>query len=453
MWGPVWNKGKGAMQLKRELTLSDATLLVVGNVIGAGIFTTSGFLAGELPHPLFFIGIWILGGLITFFGALTYAELAGMFPKAGGDYQFLKAGYGRWAGFLLGWVNFWIIIPGSIAALSLALVSYWKPFLVLNDPLLGKGLAVGIILFLSWINYRGIRWGGTTQDFFTLGSLVILVAFIVGGLIWGKGSWDHFTILSSQPVPFSKIFGSAMIAIIFTYSGWFASAYLGSEIKNPGRNLPLSLLLGTAIVGILYTLVNVTYLYALPLTGLAGAVNIGQVTAAALFNSTISVVISVAIILAICASINATIMGGSRIFYAMSEDKIFWSFLKKLHPRFGTPYLAILSQAVLSIVLVCLGTFNQLLSYVVFVMLIVSIATGAAHLILRWKKPDFLRPYRTWGYPVVPVLFILVYLWISQQIFMEKPSTSLVGLLLAVSGLPFYFFWIKSNKSIEGGKT
>jgi APA family basic amino acid/polyamine antiporter len=441
------------MQLKRELNLSDATLLVVGNVIGAGIFTTSGFLAGELPHPLLFIGIWILGGLITFFGALTYAELAGMFPKAGGDYQFLKAGYGRWAGFLLGWVNFWIIIPGSIAALSLALVSYLKSFLVMSDPLLEKGLAVGIIIFFSWINYRGIRWGKTSQDFFTLGSLVILVAFIAGGLMFGKGSWEHFTILSSQPLPFSKIFGSAMIAIIFTYSGWFASAYLGSEIKKPERNLPLSLLLGTAIVGILYSLINVIYLYALSLGELAGAVNVGQVTAAALFNSTISTVISVSIILAICASINATIMGGSRIFYAMSEDKIFWSFLKKLHTRFGTPHLAILSQTVLAILLVCLGTFNQLLSYVVFVMLIVSIATGAAHLILRWKNPDFLRPYRTWGYPVVPVLFILAYLWISRQIFMEKPSTSLVGLLLAVSGLPFYFFWIKSNKSIDiGGK-
>ncbi len=433
------------MELKRELTLSDATLLVVGNVVGAGIFTTSGFLAGELPRPWLFIGIWILGGLITFFGALTYAELAGMFPKAGGDYQFLKASYGLWAGFLLGWVNFWIIIPGSIAALSLALVSYMKPLLALNDPLLEKGLALGIIFFFSWINYRGIRWGGTTQDFFTLGSIVLLVAFIAGGLIFGKGSWDHFSITSSQPPPFSKIFGSAMIAIIFTYSGWFASAYVGSEIKKPERNIPLSLLLGTAIVGILYTSINVTYLYALPLTELKGVINVGQITATALFNSTISMLISLAIMLAICSSINATIMAGARIFYAMSEDKIFWSFLKRLHPRFHSPYLAILSQTVLAVLLVCLGTFSQLLSYVVFVMLIISTATGASHLILRWQKPGLLRPYLTWGYPLVPVLFTLAYLWISKQIFMEKPSTSLMGLLLAVSGIPFYFFWANSK--------
>lgn len=442
------------MQLKRELNLSDATLLVIGNVVGAGIFTTSGFLAGELPHPLLFIGIWILGGLITLCGALTYAELGGMFPKAGGDYQFLKSGYGLWAGFLLGWVNFWIIIPGSIAALALALVSYLNPLFALSDPLWGKVLAVAVIVVFSWINYRGIRWGGTTQDFFTLGALIILILFVFGGLTFGEGNWYHFSTASSPSIPLSKLFGSAMIAIIFTYSGWFASTYLGAEIKNPERNLPLSLLIGTAVVAILFTLMNVVYLYALPLSELRGAVNVGQVAAAALFNSTIAALISAAIILAICSSINATVMSGSRIFYAMSEDKIFWSFLKNLHPRFGTPYLAIVSQAVLAIFMVCLGTFGQLLSYVVFVMIAVSIATGVAHLILRRKNPEIIRPYRTWGYPVVPVLFILVYCWISGQILLEKPSTSLIGLLLAVSGLPFYFFWMKSNKSInKGGKT
>ena len=440
------------MQLTRELNLADATLLVVGNVVGAGIFTTSGFLARELPYPLFFLGIWVLGGLITLLGALTYAELAGMFPKAGGTTCF-KAGYGSWAGFLLGWINFWIIIPGSSAALSLAAVSYLKPLPVLNNPLSEKGLALGIIFFFSWMNYRGIRRGGTTQNFFTLGSLLILLIFIAAGLMFGNGSWEHFSSVSTPAPSVSKIFGSAMIAVVFTYSGWFASAYVGSEVKNPGRNLPLSLLLGTGIVAILYTLINVTYLYALPLSGLAGVVNVGQETAAALFNPAISALISVAIILAICSSINATIMAGSRIFYAMSEDQIFWSFLKRLHPRFHTPHPAILSQTVLAALLVCLGTFDYLLSYVVFIMIIISVATGAAHLILRWNRPALARPYRTWGYPIGPVLFIMVYLWIGGRIFIENPSTSLIGLCLAVSGLPFYFFWRRSQKSIQRGRT
>ncbi|MFH0786223.1 MAG: amino acid permease [Pseudomonadota bacterium] len=437
------------MPLKKALTLSDATFLVIGNVVGAGIFTTSGFLAGELPHPWFFIGIWLIGGLLTLCGALTYAELAGMFPKAGGDYQFLKAAYGLWAGFLLGWVNFWIIIPGSIAALSLALVSYLHSFfpLPLPHPSLVKILASGIILFFSMINYRGIRWGVTTQTFFTSGALMVLAGFIVGGLFFGKGSWDHFMAPPSQTLPFSKIFGPAMIAVIFTYSGWFASAYMGSEIKNPGRNLPLSLLWGTLIVGVLYTLINVTYLYALPLSELKGVVNVGQITSTALFNSGIALILSLAVILAISSGINVTIMAGSRIFFAMAEDSIFWSFLKSLHFRFQTPHLAILCQTGLAVLLVWLGNFGQLLSYVVFVMLLASIAAGGSHLILRWRKADLSRPYRTWGYPVVPLIFGSAYLWISGQIFIEKPAISLWGLFLTVSGLPFYFFWANYKKS------
>jgi APA family basic amino acid/polyamine antiporter len=171
------------MNLKRRLNLLDATLLIIGNVVGAGIFTTSGFLAGELPQPLFFIGIWLIGGLLTLCGALTYAEMAGMFPHSGGDYQFLKAAYGSWAGFLLGWVSFWIINPGSIAALSIALVSYIEGFFSLSSILAGKLVAVGIISFLSFVNYRGVRLSGTTQDIFTLGNLIIVLVLIVGGLL------------------------------------------------------------------------------------------------------------------------------------------------------------------------------------------------------------------------------------------------------------------------------
>ena len=315
----------------------------------------------------------------------------------------------------------------------------------MHDPNLNKILALAVILVFSWINYRGIRWGGKTQDLFTLGSLLILVAFIAGGLFCGKGSWSHFALSSAPVPPLTNVFGSAMIAIVFTYSGWFTSAYVGSEIVKPERNLPLSLILGTAVVGVLYTLINVTYLYALPIAEIKGAVNIGQIAATALFNGTISNLISLAIILAICASINATILGGARIFYAMAKDRIFFNSLKKLHPRYRTPYLAILSQAALAVLLVWLGTFDQLLSYVVFVMLISSVATGIVHLILRRRKPALPRPFLTWGYPATPIMFIFSYLWISKEIFLEKTAVSLTGLLLALSGLPLYFLWKKSN--------
>jgi APA family basic amino acid/polyamine antiporter len=421
-------------------------LLVVGNIIGAGIFTTSGFLASELPHPFFFISIWIIGGLLTFCGALTYAELAGMFPYSGGDYHFLKAAYGRWAGFLVGWVSFWIINPGSIAALSLALVSYMTGFLQVDNTIGQKSLAIGIIVLLSLINYRGIRWSGTTQNIFTAMSLCILATLIAGGILSSKGSMHHFTAVSSEGMTWVKLFGPAMIAVIFTYSGWFASAYIGSEIKRPERTLPLSLLLGTITVTILYTLVNMTYLYALPLSKMTDTINIAQQAAVTLFSPQFAQIVTFAIMFAIVSSINATVLTGPRIYYAMAKDTVFWSPLKRLHPVYGTPHYSIVSQMCLACLFVIAGTFEQLLSYVVFVILLSSLATGIAHLVLRWRRPEIARPYRTWGYPVTPLLYIDFYIFIAGQIAWARPSTSILGVLIMLSGLPFYMVWSKINR-------
>ena len=434
------------MSLHRSLKLSDAILLVVGNVVGAGIFTTSGFLAGELPQPFWFVGIWIIGGLLTLCGALTYAELAGLFPRAGGDYQFLKETYGAWAGFLLGWVNFWIIIPGSVAALTLALVSYLKPFLPGVAPGSERVLALAVIALFTWINYRGIRWGSNTQDVFTLGALSLIGVFVFGGVVFGKGSWQHFSGNTGGPISWTKLFASPMIAVIFTYSGWFASAYVGSEVRDPEKNVPRSLLWGTLIVTVLYTLMNITYLYAVPIPKLQGVVNVGQLAAETLFSSAYAGLISLVIILAVASGINATLLACSRIFYAMAEDGIFWSFLKKLHPRHRTPYGSILTQGLLAAGMVLWGSFDQLLGYVVLIMLVSSMATGLAHLTLRARRPALSRPYRTWGYPLTPLLFIGAYGWIAWQISWEKPQTSLLGLVIALSGLPFYFFWARKLK-------
>lgn len=439
------------MQLNRRLNLFDTTLLVIGNVVGAGIFTTSGFLAGELPQPLFFIAIWVMGGLLTLCGALTYAEMAGMFPRSGGDYQFLKEAYAPGAGFLLGWVSFWVITPGSIAALSIAWVSYLKGFIPLSHPVSEKFLAVAVISSLSFINYRGVRLSGTVQDVFTLGNLLIVVAIALGGLALGSGNWQHFTVASPASLPFSKLFGPAMIAVIFTYSGWFVSAYVGGEIKKPERTLPISLFLGTMTVTLLYTIINLTYLYALPLSRLKDVVNVAQLTAKTLFNPAFAQILSLSIILAITASINATILAGARIFYAMAEDRLFWSPFKRLHPEYHTPSISILSQMILASLFVFLGTFDQLLSYVVFIMLLSSIATGLAQLVLRLRKPELPRPYHTWGYPVVPLLFICSYAWIAIRIAYSKPLTSIAGLIITLSGLPF-FLWFKTNLVREENK-
>jgi len=433
------------MSLKRRLNLGDALLLIIGNVIGAGIFTTSGFLAGELPHPWLFLGIWLLGGLLTICGALSYAELAGMFPLSGGDYQYLKITYGRWAGFLLGWVLFWVINPGSIAALAIGLVSY----LALLVPGLGvseaKLLAIGVILFFSWINYRGLRLSGTIQNFLTLGTVLTLLVLIVAGFSSGGGNWQHLFITASPVGALSKLFGTPMIAVIFTYSGWFAATYIGGEIKNPQRNLPMSLILGTLCVALVYLLVNLVYLYALPMAQLAGAVNVAQVAMAGLYSPAIASLVSIPIMLAIAAGINATILTGARVSFAMGEDGVFWAPLKELHAVYGTPACAVLCQALLSCLLVWLGTFEQLLGYVVFVMLLSSIASVLALFVLRWRRPDLDRPYRTWGYPLVPLLFGGAYLWIALQIGWANPGTSLFGILIALTGLPLYLWRLRKS--------
>jgi APA family basic amino acid/polyamine antiporter len=336
-----------------------------------------------------------------------------------------------------------------MAALSLALVNYLKPFLSISGLLQEKMAAVVIVGFFSWINYRGVSWAGITQNFFTIGSLIILAAFVVFGLAFGSGHWQNFVSPDWGAVPFTKMLGSPMIAVIFTFSGWFASAYVAGEVKNPERNLPLSLFLGTVIVTVLYTFMNITYLFAASISQLRGVINVAELSSMNLFNQEFALALSLAVILAIGSSLNATILAGSRLYYAMSKDAVFWPSLKRLHDRRGTPYISILVQGCMACVLILLGSFDQLLSYVVFAMLLSSIGSGIAHLLLRKRLPDWIRPYRTWGYPFIPLIFIGAYGWIAFEICREKPATSFIGLLIAFSGLPFYFYWRRLQKAEE----
>jgi APA family basic amino acid/polyamine antiporter len=437
------------MQLRREISLFDAILLIVGNVIGAGIFTTSGFLASDLPDPFLFVGIWILGGALTICGAFTYAELAALLPLAGGDYQYLKAAYGRWAGFLLGWISFWLIGPGSTAALSLALVSYLQGFFPFGGILQGKLLAIGVIAAFSLINFRGVRPGGTTQDIVTIGTLATIVLLLLSGFFMGKGNWGNFTAASDGKTSWTLLFSTPMIAVIFTYSGWFASAYIGSEIRNPQRNLPLSLIIGTSIVMVLYTLINMLYLYSMPLPVLKDSINVVQTSVGYLFSPSLAGFASVPIILAIAASINANILTGARICYAMADDATFWPAFRKLHTLYNTPGTAILSQSCIAAIMILFGSFAELLSSVVFVMIFSSVASGVALFVLRKRQPNLPRPYRAWGYPYVPLVFIGAYAAIGIQIVSVNPATSLLGVTIALSGLPFFFWWNSRRKVLR----
>ena len=428
------------MSFKRKLNLFDATMLVIGNVVGAGIFTTAGFLAEEFNNPWLFVGIWVIGGFLTLCGALTYAEMAGMFPASGGDYLYLKEAYGHYAGFLLNWVCFWIINPGSVAVLSIALAKYFEGLIGYSGILSEKITALVVVLFFFIINLRGVRLSGITQNLWTAGSLIILLFLITGGLVSGRGDWGHFAGNETGNFSITRLFGPAMIAVIFSYSGWFVSAYIGDEIKKPERNLPLSIVYGTIIVTVLYVAVNMVYLYAIPLEGIKGVVNIGEVVGRKLLNPGIVNVVSVAIILSIAASINATVLAGARLSYAIAKDGFFWLYLKRLHVRHGTPHTALIVQAMLSCFYIVTGTFDNLLSAVVFVMLVSSVASAAAHLILRRKKPFLERPYRTWGYPFTPIIFIISYSYIAMQIFISNPLRYAMGTIIVLTGIPFYVY-------------
>jgi APA family basic amino acid/polyamine antiporter len=420
-------------------------MLVVGNVVGAGIFTTSGILAGHIDNPVAFILVWVVGGLLTMTGALTYAELGAMFPRAGGDYQFLKEAYGPMAGFMIGWLNFWVISPGSIAALSIAFAGYVPGFSSEDGVLLQKGLAVGVIVLLSIINYRSIRLASSAQSVITMGSLVLLAGLIIGAAAFGDGDSGHFSSQSAGTFSFDNLLGPAMIAVLFTYSGWFAAAYVGSEVMRPNRNVPLALFIGTALVTVLYTGVNGAYLYALPLEDMRDATNVAQIAAARLFGAEVGILVSMAVLLALGSCINGTVMTGSRVCYAMAEAGLFWRRLGKVHPHFHTPHLAIVIQGLLAMVFALIGSFGKLLEYVVFAMLLSSMATGVAHLVLRKRHPQLSRPYRTIGYPVIPLVFVGTYAWIAVSIAIHNPGTSFLGLGLALTAVPFYLWKKRRN--------
>ncbi|MDY6973918.1 MAG: amino acid permease, partial [Thermodesulfobacteriota bacterium] len=351
-----------------------------------------------------------------------------------------------WAGFLLGWVYFFIIMPGSIAALSVALVKYLSFFFPgLNGFASKTSVACLVILVLSFTNYRGIKWGSRVQNFLTTLVIGIVVSLIVLGFFSRAGDLSHFASLSNGDFSLQKFLGPAMIAVIFTYSGWFASAYIASEIKNPERNLPLSLIWGTLIVTVLYLTLNSVYLYALSIDDMKGVINIAQKAGVTLFGPKAGAIVSGVIILATLGSINATIAIAPRVYFAMANDGIFPEMIGRLHSKYHTPHVSIIVQAMLSGFLVFWGTFQQLLSYVVFAMLVSSIATGCSIFILRIRKPDMNRPYKTLGYPFTPILFVGAYMWIAIQILLHKPYEAIIGLAIIATGIPFYFCWKKER--------
>ncbi len=458
--------------LLRKLGLFDASMVMVGIVIGSGIFLTSGIMAKSIPSPGLILVAWIVGGILTLAGALTYAELGAAMPEAGGQYVYLREAYGPLAGFLFGWLLFLVYQTGGIAGLALAFAEYFGyffPSLSTSSILFssnitvfghtwiyslsaGQLVGVGVILVLSIFNFIGVGLGKLIQNIFTVLKIGTIVAIIVLGFTLGKGK--SFS-LSFQPggMDLGQIimgFGVALVAVIWAFDGWNNVNFVAGEIKKPQRNLPLALFFGTLGVSVLYVLVNIVYLYALPIAEMQGVVRIAEKATSALFGGSTAALISAAVIISTFGALNGSILTGPRVFYAMAKDKLFFRRVARVHPRFHTPGFAILIQALWSALLTLVGTFEQIFTFAMFVSIIFWIAATAAVFKLRKKYPEMPRPYKTWGYPFVPALFILASTGILLNTLVEKPIEAFSGLLFIALGIPVYFYWrSKSRKESD----
>jgi APA family basic amino acid/polyamine antiporter len=426
--------------LRRELTVTSAAALVVSNMIGTGIFTTTGFLAGDLGRPLLVLGIWIVGAAVALAGGVSYAELGINLPRSGGEYVYLREAWGPVWGFLSGWVSFFAGFAAPIAAGALAFSGYLGqaiPALALDAPRrspvswlhLGNAqlLSVCVIAVFAVINVLGLRLAATMQNLLTALKLAV-----VGGFL------SHS--VGAQ-------FAVSLIFVMFAYSGWNAANYVAEEMKQPERALPRVVLLGTGLVALIYLALNVSFIYALPLESLKGVVAVGGAAAKALFGGRAGPVFSGMMAAGLLSCISAMSLVGPRVYYAMAQDGCFPSGAARVHPRRGTPTQAILYQAVASIVMVLTGTFESLIYYIGFTLILFAALAVAGLLRLR-KRPQWKRLGAvTWCYPLVPAAFVLASLWMLTWTLFFRPRESALGLLtVACGGLLYRWKFHRSSE-------
>jgi len=442
--------------LVRGLGRWDATFLTVGSVIGTGIFITTADIARVLPHQGMILLVWAVGGLLTLAGALTYAELGALFPRAGGMYHFLKEAYGPFWGFLFGWACFLIIMSGGIAALAVAfgeyLGSFVPPFstgnILFSLPVGswswtvsgGQVAAAFAILLLTAVNYVGLREGAGVQNFLTVFRIGAIVVFVA--LAFFVEPRETVSVFGPLPqVPLLAAFGVGMIAALWTYDGWYGPTFSAGEMKDPQRTLPFGLVWGTLIVMGLYALINIVYLRALSLEEMAATGRIAETAAVALFGAGGGKLISFAVLVSTFGCLSATILYSSRIYLPMARDGVFFRRLAAVHPRFHTPSRSLWAQSLWAVLLTLTGTYEQIYTYVVFAALLFHVATAASVIVLRRRRPEVERPYRVFGYPWIPLLFILASILLVANTFSEKPVQSLLGLAFLAAGVPAYLWW------------
>lgn len=439
------SNGRG---LSRELGLFTATCIVVANMIGSGIFTTSGVMSARLPGPWWVLGCWFLGGCIAAAGALSFAELATRMPKAGGEYVYLHRIYGPLPAFLTGWTSFFVGFSAPIALSAFGFTEYLFAGLTSRfqiDPgtiEIGKKLlATAIIAVFTALHYLGLRLGARVQNYLTILKVGILFSLVALILTVGSGSWSNYAVTESSAAG-GWAFGSAMMMVLFAYSGWNASAYIAGELRKPRRTLPLSLLIGTAIVTVLYLLLNGMIFYAAPYDALKGKIAVVERAAVWGLGSWAADLFSGMVGVAMLSSLSAFVLIGPRIYYAMARDRLFLPFAGDVHERYGVPGKAIVVQGAVAILMVMLGTFEQLLLYVGFALGIFPWLAIAGLFIARRKRIGEENAYKAWGYPVIPLFYLICSSVLMTIAYMDRPFESTAAIISVLVGVPIYYLWV-----------
>ncbi len=447
------------VHLERKLGLFPVINIVVANIIGAGIFTTTGFLMGFLGNPVVMLSLWLVGGLIAFCGALAFGELGASYPEAGGEYFFISKLFHPLPGFLSGWLSLIVGFSAPIAASAIGFSKYFvwafpgfQSWLLLEDfitpGIFSKLLAILVIIVFSLLHARGMVLGARVQNALTLLKILLVAGLVFAGFFFGEGSFQN--VKSGSPFSFDfagwKSIGLSLMFIMFAYSGWNSATYIGSEIKNPMKVIPRSLLISTGIVTLLYLLINLFFVYAIPAGQMAGEPEIGGRAAGNAFGGIAETVISLLISFALFSSLSAFIILGPRVYYSMSRDGYFFEFVSKVHPKFKVPQNALLLQSAIAIVLVLSGTFEQILAYMGFSLGIFPILAVIGVFKLRKEGKSKLKLP---GYPWVHLIYIFSGMAMLFLAYFEKPLESTIAIVTALSGIPV-FYWFKRKNKIKG---
>jgi APA family basic amino acid/polyamine antiporter len=432
-------------ELKRQIGLGTATALIVGEVIAVGIFLTPAGMAKSLGSPVWLLIVWLLMGGMALAGALCYGELAARFPEAGGGYVYLREAYGRPIAFLYGWMALLVMDPGLTAALAVGLASYVGYIFKLSPAVL-KLVAIGSIVFVALVNVRGVRLGGWLIRWLTILKLGLLAFVIIWGFGLRAGRWSNFQPLLAQRPGSEALLGAlagGIVGAFFSFGGWWDLSKLAGEVRDPERTLPRALVYGVTILTAVYILTSAAFMYLVPLEQVTSGETFAAQAGEALFGQLGGQVLSAIVIVAVLGSLAAVVMSAPRVYFAMARDGLFIPAAAAIHPRYGTPARAIVIQATLASLLVLVGTFNTIISYFVFVVVIFIALTVAALFVLRRRSTE--ETYRTPGYPVTPIVFLLLIALLLFLLGGHNPKQALLGVGVVALGLPVYYLLFRGR--------